>query len=150
MVRRLLPDRVSRGQSQFSLGVGLWEPASVNARSSSPPPSVGRAPPVGDAGPGRASPSAVRQALERPTEAVDTQRTRCAAAAKGGGNFGTATPGRTRSCRRRPGWVRGRGDNAVGLRVSAPTRRCPGSPSPLPAGLAPGRERGAPSSLRPV
>ncbi|XP_011922830.1 PREDICTED: uncharacterized protein LOC105589215 [Cercocebus atys] len=75
--------------------------------------------------------------------ARDTQRTRWAAAAKGGGKFGTATPPRARRCHRRPGLVRGRADNAAGpqsagrlrspdpnLTVTLLTQRPPGIGAP--------------------
>lgn len=79
-------------------------------------------------------------------------------AAKRGGNFGTATPGRARPPvpPPPPPPVRGRGDNTAELtcqrpRSPGPSWTGPRSPSPLPpAPPAPARERGAPSLSRPV
>ncbi|KAM7135428.1 uncharacterized protein WM277_015354 [Molossus nigricans] len=119
-VPRLVSGRVSRGQSGFSPGGGRSETASVNARPSSllllrP----GRAPPAGDAGHGVASPSAVRRAAKRPESSERHTKNAVSGGGERGRQFRDATPGRARSCRRR-GWVRGRGDNAAGLRVPAP------------------------------
>lgn len=136
------------GSPGFPLGGGRSETASVNARSSSllllrP----GRDPPAAaaeNAGPGVASPSAVKRAAKRPEggerhtkSAVSGCERRRPIRDSDSRPSPLVPPGLGPRPRRQCGRARSAGARAP----LAPTWQSPGSPRPLPAGPRPGRRR---------